>query len=227
MFKWRPRFDLALSKLAAGADAGIAALEVEAGKLGAAVVVVLALSLLAEHERIPLVAGRAFAVGVVPVRDALGVCAARAWVARVRLLLASGDRVWVGHIAGEALADRVASEVHIAASVGTTGAGVARVWRWGSHNNPRAACDRVRSWFKAIVAGAHGVALPVHVALRVPAARSWVAGIGSWDALVVLADVARGAVGVPLALPATPCDRVWLGDVVGEAAADGVAVGGH
>lgn len=128
--------NLALSELATGADAGIAALEVEAGKLGAAVVVVLALALLAEHERIPLVAGRAFAVGVVPVRDALGVCAARAWVARVRLLLASGDRVWVGHVAGEALADRVASEVHIAASVGTTGAGVARVWRWGSHNNP-------------------------------------------------------------------------------------------
>ena len=38
----------------------------------------------------------------------------------------------------------------------------------------------------------------------------------------MLADVASGAVRVPLALPAAPCDGVRLGDVGGQAPADGV-----
>ena len=95
------KFDknLALSELATGADARIAALEVEAGELVIAVVVVLALALLAEDEGIPLVAGRALAVGVVTVPDALRILTARAGVAWVRLLFAPGDGVWVGDVA--------------------------------------------------------------------------------------------------------------------------------
>jgi len=91
--------NLALSELAAGANAGIAALEVKAGELVVAVVVVLALTLLAEDEGVALVAGWALAVGVVTVPDAFRVLTARAWVAWVRLLFAPRDGVWVGNIA--------------------------------------------------------------------------------------------------------------------------------
>ena len=73
--------NLALSKLAAGADARIATLEVKAGELVVAVVVVLALTLLAEDEGVALVAGWALAVGVVTVPDALRILTARAGVA--------------------------------------------------------------------------------------------------------------------------------------------------
>jgi len=219
--------NLALGELATGADARIAALEVEAGELVIAVVVVLALALLAEDEGIPLVAGRALAVGVVTVPDALGVCAAGAWVARVGLLLAAGDGVGVGDVACDALAHWVAATVHITASVWSARAWIARVWRRSPHHNSRAAGDRVGSRFEAVVAGAHGVALPVHVALGVPTTRGWVARVGPGHALVVLANVAGGAVRVSLALSAAPGDGVRLGDVVGEASADRVAVRGH
>jgi len=96
---WSVITNLALSKLAAGADARIAALEVKAGELVVAVVVVLALTLLAEDEGVALVAGWALAVGVVTVPDAFRVLTARAWVTWVRLLFAPGDGVWVGDIA--------------------------------------------------------------------------------------------------------------------------------
>jgi len=219
--------NLALGELAAGADARIAALEVEAGELVIAVVVVLALALLAEDEGIPLVAGGTLAVGVVTVPDALGVCAAGAWVARVGLLLAAGDGVGVGDVACDALAHWVAATVHITASVWSARTWIARIWRRSPHNNSRAAGDRVGSRFEAVVAGADGVALPVHVALGVPTTRGWVAGVGPGHALVVLANVAGGAVRVSLALSAAPGDGVGLGDVVGEASADRVAVRGH
>ena len=88
--------DLALSKLAAGANARIAALEVEAGQLVVAVVVVLALTLLAENEGVALVAGWALAVGVVTIPDALRILTARAGVAGVRLLFAPVNGGWVG-----------------------------------------------------------------------------------------------------------------------------------
>jgi len=91
--------NLALSELAAGTNARIATLEVKAGELVVAVVVVLTFALLAEDERIALVARRALAVGVVTVTDALRVLTARARVAWVRLLFASGDGVWVGDVA--------------------------------------------------------------------------------------------------------------------------------
>jgi hypothetical protein len=91
--------NLALSKLAAGTNARIAALEVKAGQLVVAVVVVLALALLAEDEGVALVAGWALAVGVVTIPDALRVLTARAGVAGVRLLFAPGDGVWGGDIA--------------------------------------------------------------------------------------------------------------------------------
>jgi hypothetical protein len=91
--------NLALSQLAAGTNARIATLEVKAGQLVVAVVVVLALALLAEDEGVALVAGWALAVGVVTVPDALRVLTARAGVAGVRLLFAPGDGVWGGDIA--------------------------------------------------------------------------------------------------------------------------------
>ena len=91
--------NLALSKLAAGTNARIAALEVKAGELVVAVVVVLALTLLAEDEWVALVAGWALAVGVVTIPDTLCVLTARAWVAWVRLFFAPRDGVWVGDIA--------------------------------------------------------------------------------------------------------------------------------
>jgi len=91
--------NLALSKLAAGADARIATLEVKAGELVVAVMVVLALTLLAEDEGVALVAGWALAVGIVTVPDALGVLTARAGVAWVGLLFAPGDGVRVGDVA--------------------------------------------------------------------------------------------------------------------------------
>lgn len=69
--------------------------------------------------------------------------------------------------------------------------------------------------------------MPVHVALGVPTTGGWVAGVRPGHALVVLADVAGGAVWVSLALSPTPGDGVWLGDVVGQASADGVAIGSH
>ena len=91
--------NLALSKLSAGANARIAALEVEAGQLVVAVVVVLALTLLAENEGVALVAGWALAVGVVTIPDALRILTARAGVAGVRLLFAPVDGGWVGDVA--------------------------------------------------------------------------------------------------------------------------------
>jgi len=91
--------NLALSELAAGANARVTTLEVKAGELVVAVVVVLAFALLAEDKGIALVAWRALAVGVVSVPDALRVLAARAGVAWVRLLFASGDGVGVGDVA--------------------------------------------------------------------------------------------------------------------------------
>lgn len=91
--------NLALSKLSAGANARIAALEVEAGQLVVAVVVVLALTLLAENEGVALVAGWALAVGVVTIPDALRILTARAGVAWVRLLFAPVDGGWVGDVA--------------------------------------------------------------------------------------------------------------------------------
>jgi hypothetical protein len=91
--------NLALSQLAAGTNARIAALEVKAGQLVVAVVVVLALALLAEDEGVALVAGWALAVGVVTIPDALRVLTARAGVAGVRLLFAPVDGGWVGDVA--------------------------------------------------------------------------------------------------------------------------------
>jgi len=96
---WSVITNLALSKLAAGADARIAALEVKAGELVVAVVVVLALTLLAEDEGVALVARWALAVGVITVPDAFRVLTARAWIAWVGLLFAPGDGVWVGDVA--------------------------------------------------------------------------------------------------------------------------------
>lgn len=128
--------NLALSKLAAGANARIATLEVKAGQLVVAVVVVLALALLAENEGVTLMTRWAFAVGVVTVPDALRILTARAGVAWVRLLFAPGDGVWVGDIACDALAHWVPSKVHLAASVWSAGAGIARIWRRSSDDNP-------------------------------------------------------------------------------------------
>ena len=91
--------NLALSKLAAGTNARIATLEVKAGQLVVAVVVVLALTLLAENEGVALVAGWALAVGVVTIPDALRILTARAGVAGVRLLFAPVDGGWVGDVA--------------------------------------------------------------------------------------------------------------------------------
>ena len=67
----------------------------------------------------------------------------------------------------------------------------------------------------------------LHVALSVPTTGCWVARIWPGHALVVLADVAGGAVWVSLALSSTPGDGVRLGNVVGEASTDGVAIRGH
>ena len=75
-------------------------------------------------------------------------------------------------------------------------------------------------------AGADGVALPVDVTLGVGAARGRVTGVRPRHTLVLLADVALAAVGVSLALVGAPGDGVRLGDVVRQAAADGVAVTG-
>jgi hypothetical protein len=91
--------NLALSKLAAGANARITALEVEAGQLVVAVVVVLALTLLAENEGVALVPRWALAVGVVTIPDALRILTTRAGVAGVRLLFAPVDGGWVGDVA--------------------------------------------------------------------------------------------------------------------------------
>jgi len=52
-------------------------------------------------------------------------------------------------------------------------------------------------------------------------------GVRTGYTAVVLAYVSTAAVGVPLALPATAGDGVGLGDVSGQAAADGVPRPGH
>ena len=105
-----------------------------------------------------------------------------------------------------------------------TRAGLTGVGRGGARLNPGAAGDCVRLGGKATDAGAHRVAEAVDGTLGVWAARGGFARVGTRCAAVVLANVAAAAIRIALAFSPTAGDGVRLGDVGGQAAADGVAV---
>ena len=114
--------------------------------------------------------------------------------------------------------------IHIALSVWPAWGGKAWIRWWSSSlRNPLASSDRVRHRTEARLTGADRVTLPVDVALRVPPAGARQAGVGSGDALVVAADHPGPAVGIPFALSTATSDGVRLGDVGGQASADGIA----
>ena len=124
----------------------------------------------------------------------------------------------------EAFANRVSLLIHIAPSVWPARGGEARIRGWSSSlRNPVASSDRVRHRTEPGLAGADRVALPVDVALCVPPAGARQAGVGSGDTLVVAADHAGPAVGIPFALSTASSDCVRHGDVRGQASADGIA----
>ena len=124
----------------------------------------------------------------------------------------------------EAFANRVSLLIHIALSVWPAWGGEARIrWRSSSLRNPLASSDRVRHRTEARLAGADRVALPVDVTPCVPPAGARQAGIGSGDTLVVAADHSGPAVQIPFALSTATSDGVRLGDVGGQASADGIA----
>ncbi len=212
--------------LAARAHTRVATVEVEAGEAGRTFVVVLAVALLAEDVGIAFEARRAFAGGAAALGAAARPLAAGTGLAGIRLLLAAGNSVLHGDKAGQAAAHRVALPVDLAARVGPAGAGLAGVGGRCAGLDSRAAGDGVGLGRKAGEAGAHRVAQAVHRAFRARAARGRLARVRPDRAPVVLADVARAAIRIPLALPAAAGDRVRLGDVGGQAAADGISVSG-
>jgi hypothetical protein len=208
-------FHLTLSLGATGSDTGVLALVVETCEVVGALVVILTLPLLTEHEGVALEPGGATAGGCVPSRDAVSIGSTRVRVAGVRTFLTPGDSVRHGNIAGETLAHRVPKSVHLTLGVGSTWRGEARVWGRGPRLNPGAACDSVWLWREAGEAGAHRVALPVDLTLGVRTTWSWHTWVWTWHTLVVLTHLVSPTVWVPLALPATPCDSVWLGHIAG------------
>ncbi len=217
---------LADRALAARAHARVPTVEVEAGEAGRAFVVVLAVALLAEDVGIALEARRAFAGGPAALGATARPLAAGAGLAGIRLLLAAGNGVLHGDKAGQAAAHRVALPVDLATRVGAAGAGLAGVGGRCAGLDSRTAGDGVGLGRKAGEAGAHGVAQTVHRALRARAARGRLARVRAHGAPVVLADVAGAAIRIPLAFPAAAGDRVRLGDVGGQAAADGISASG-
>ena len=216
--------DLAERVLAAGADAGVAAVVVEAGETVGALVVVLALALPAGDEGVSLVAGRAPTLGRIASWETLGVGTAGVWIAGVGLLLTARDGVRGGDVAGDALTHRVAGTVGAALSVGAAGAGIAGVRGRGHDPDEGAASDGVGLRAVAGQAGAHRVALPVLSALRVRPAGTRRAGVRPGGAPVVRADVAGPTVRVHLALSLTPGDCVRHRNEASQAPTDGIAL---
>ncbi len=217
---------LADRALAARAHTGVPTVEVEAGETGRAFVVVLTVALFAEDIGIALEARRAFAGGPTALGGAARPLAAGAGLAGIRLLFAAGNSVLHGDKAGQAAAHGVALPVDLAARVGTAGAGLAGVGGRCAGLDSRTAGDGVGLGREAGEAGAHRVAQTVHRALRARAARGRLARVRAHGAPIVLADVAGAAIRIPLALPAAAGDGVRLGDVGGQAAADGISVSG-
>jgi len=218
---------LALSPGATSAGhAGIAAVVVKAGLTARTVTVEFTVSPAASHVRVAFVTSRASASCRGSIFDTFSICAARVGVTWV-VLLAALDSVRHRHIVGEALAHGVSEVVHLTPGVGAAGGWEAGVGRGCPRFNPGTPCNSVGGGGVACDASAHRVAEPVDVALRVGAAGSGVTGVRAGHTAVVLANVASAAVRVHLALTGTASDGVGLGDIGGEAPADGVPAPCH
>lgn len=221
---WSVVSHLALCVLAAGPDAGVSAVVIEAGQAAGTLVVIFTLALPTADEGISFVPGWASAGGGVSGGNTVSIGTAGVGVAGVRFLLAAGDGVWSGDIAGDALAHRVTQTIDIALGVGATGTGVAWIWGWSSHLNLAASCDGIRLRLVSWQTGAHGVTLPVLIALSVGSTRTWITRVRSWFTSVIVADIARSAVGVHLAFPPAALDGVRHWDEAGQAPTHGVAL---
>ena len=147
--------------LAAGSNAGIPAVIVEAGEVAGALPVVLTLSLPAGDEGVSPVARGTPALRGVSVGETFSVGTAGVGIAGVRLLSAAGDGVRGGDVAREALTDGVTLEVDTALRVGAAGRGEAGIRGRSPDLYLGTAGDGVWLGGVAWQAGAHWVTLPV------------------------------------------------------------------
>ena len=209
--------DLALGVLAAGADAGVLAVVVEACEAGGALPVILTVALPATgesyslssllyplsspalHEGVPLVPCWAPAGGGVPCGHAVRPRAAGVRVTRVRLLLAASDGVGGGHVAGHTLC-KIIFYLHL------------NIFYYCK--NISYFCKNIFSFYKNIFYFyedisdlTHGVAESVDVALGVGAAGAGEAGVGGRRAGLHVA-AARDGVGLGLVAGQTRAHRV-------------------
>ena len=147
--------------LAAGSNARIPAVIVEAGEVAGALPVVLTLALPAGDEGISPEARGTPALRGVSVGETLSVGTAGVGIAGVRLLSAAGDSVRGGNVSRETLTDGVTLEVNTALRVGAAGRGEARIRGRSPNLYLGTAGYGVGLGGVAWQAGAHGVTLPV------------------------------------------------------------------
>ena len=142
--------------------------------------------------------------------------------------LTTGDCVRHRAETFETFANGVSLSIHVTPGVLTARGGKTGVWRRSSGlRSPLASSDCVGHGAEPRLAGAHWVALNVHVALRVPPTGARNTRVWSRNTLVVAANHPGPAVGVPLALPAASGDGVRHRDVGVQASADRVPCPAH
>ena len=227
--------DLALGVLAAGADAGVLAVVVEACEAGGALPVILTVALPATgesysiifiviiirifvdppalHEGVPLVPCWAPAGGGVPCGHAVRPRAAGVRVTRVRLLLAASDGVGGGHVAGHTLC-KIIFYLHLnifnyCKNIFYFCKNIFSFYKniFYFYKNIFYFYNNIFYFYENISDLTHGVAEPVDVALGVGAAGAGEAGVGGRRAGLHVA-AARDGVGLGLVAGQTRAHRV-------------------